>query len=695
MAPARPVTGSIEALRPGVWALDLSALTPGGPAQVPVWRERAAGAGAWMAVGGSAAALLALELAETLPGGARGALALAVGPAVRAGVPTAARATVAGVAPLQDRYVEGQVGGELGPQLAELGAALLLHGRAPGPGAVLVIEPGPSARLELWPELVGASPAAVGELLAARYPGAPSLRIGPAGERGALAAGLASGQSFVGRGGLGARFGAQLGLKALVCVGLRAGPAAEQGAWTRLLRSSPRLEQRSELGTLELFHAAAARGEAGLRGPEGLQLVEQAQASRAERHGCRGCPTPCGWSFSRSLGPAVRAHFGATVALLPGQGPARLDAALGLLEHCDRLGVDAKEVGAALELWCRAAGEALDGPRAAALLERALEPGAPQRALLDGALATARCLGLPAPLHLHGQVAPRGLSGALALAQWTSSGGSDPMRAFPFLEEQEAPLDPQGWPRFDDLPTRLWWHQNLVAALDVSGFCAFAAAGLLADGVLDLEAFAERLWPAALPAGTGTAAQRLIGLGAALIERRRAFDRRLRAPQLPPPADLFERADLEALELLRGQGLPALDSDRPDFGLWSFPRARSLPGPARACAGSAPAAQAPAPRLRADGSAGGDLGRVQLVAVGPLGRALAAALPEGRLERPLPAPLIDVLETAAALDGGLAARLLRGQRILPEVLRSGRRLGASDWVCDGDRLDLVLAIAGG
>jgi hypothetical protein len=368
---------------------------------------------------------------------------------------------------------------------------------------------------------------------------------------------------------------------------------------------------------------------------------------------------------------------------------------LGLLAMCDRLGVDAKEVGAALELWCRAEGGRFDGERAAALLERALEPEAPERILLDGAVATARQLALPAPLHLHGQVAPRGLSGSLALAQWTSSGGSDPMRAFPFLEQQDAPRDELGWPRFDDLPTRLWWHQNLVAALDVSGFCAFAAAGLLADRVLALEEFAARLWPAQLPRGQGSAADRLIGLGAALIERRRALDARLGAAGAQPPAGLFAAEDLAALELLRGRGLPALDSDAPDFRLWSVPRARPLQGP-----GGTRRPPGPAPAGALDASAAAATaaprpGRVEFVALGPLGRALARALPGGQLKHPLPAPLSEVVASAAGLDGELAARLWRDGRILPEVLRRGQRLAPGDRVQDGDRLDLVLAIAGG
>jgi aldehyde:ferredoxin oxidoreductase len=695
MAPRRDSPGTEQALRPSVWCLDLSTLEPGGAARTLDRLERPRSAAAWMAVGGSAAALLALELAEALPGGAREALALAVGPAVRAGVPTAARATVAGVGPLTGRYVEGQVGGELGPLLAQLGGALLLHGRAQGSGLVLVIEPGPRARLERWPELVGATPADTESRLGTRLALGASLRVGPAGERGALAAGLVSGQSFVGRGGLGARFGAGLSLKALVFEGFSAGPAVDQRAWTRLLQSSPRLEQRSELGTLELLHGSAARGEAGLSSAQGASLAQDAQAARASRHGCRGCPTPCGWSFARSQGPAVRAHFGATLALLPERGPERFDAALGLLAMCDRLGVDAKEVGAALELWCRAEGDRFDGERAARLLARALEPQAPERILLDGAVATARQLGLPAPLNLHGQVAPRGLSGAMALAQWSSSGGSDPMRAFPFLEQQDAPRDERGWPRFEDLPTRLWWHQNLVAALDVSGFCAFAAAGLLADRVLALEEFAARLWPAQLPQTQGSAADRFIGLGAALIERRRALDARLGAAQAEPPAGLFAAEDLAALELLRGRGLPALDSDAPEFGLWSVPRALPLAGPGGPRRPLGTPRSGPALASAAAPGEAARPGRVELFALGPLGRALGRALPGGQLGRPLPASLAEVLASAAALDEELAARLLREGRILPEVLRRGQRLAPGDRVEDGDRLDLVLAIAGG
>lgn len=680
---------------PGCWLVRLEALTPDGPAAPFEWLpwpglDRA---GPWLALGGSAGALLALELAEGLPGGPRQALALAAGSAVRAGLPTAARATVAGVAPLSDRYVEGQVGGDLGPALAHLGAPLLLIGRAAGPAAVLLLDPSRRARLVSCPELIGASPGATDDFLCRRFPVTASLRVGPAGERGARAAGLVSGStSFVGRGGLGARFGGDLNLKACALLDFPLPMRQSDGELSRLLLRSPRLEQRAELGTMELFQGAGARGEGGLSAGEGTAIGAAASAARQSARGCRGCPTPCGWTFARPASPAVRAHFGATLALLPGSGAERFDAALGLLAACDTLGVDAKECGAALELWCQALGRSLDAELAHTALERARAGKHPEAVLLDGALATARALGRTAPLNFHGQVAPRGLSSAAALAQWSSTGGSDPMRAFPFLMDAPGGAAAQAESGVAPWIERLWWHQNLVAALDTSGFCAFSAAGLLADGLLTLDGLATRLFDTRLyPAGASPGAFAL-GLGAALIERRRAFDRRLGAALGSLPPAPINSDDWRALERLRGLDCEPLDTDWESLPLWSEPRACPLPvaSPIGASDIFSQASDASATALVPS-----QRGWVQLAAIGALGRALAQRPDGNTVHLDLPATLGEALAAAAHGQPELLARLFQGPRLLPEVWRAGQRLSPADSVCAGDRLDLILAIAGG
>jgi aldehyde:ferredoxin oxidoreductase len=132
-----------------------------------------------------------------------------------------------------------------------------------------------------------------------------------------------------------------LGLKA-VCVRARAGRATRprEAALLETLARSPRLAERSRGGTLELFSSAAARGLAE-RGA-GEALAVEAGERAAEQHGCRGCPTPCGWVFERSDGTRQGARFGASHALGLALGFESLDEALFLLAACDRLGIDAK-----------------------------------------------------------------------------------------------------------------------------------------------------------------------------------------------------------------------------------------------------------------------------------------------------------------------------------------------------------------
>ena len=69
----------------------------------------------------------------------QGSFALAVGPAVARGVPTAARAVVMAHAPLAGCLRDGQVGSDLARRLARVTDLLLLEYVAPGPGAVLVL----------------------------------------------------------------------------------------------------------------------------------------------------------------------------------------------------------------------------------------------------------------------------------------------------------------------------------------------------------------------------------------------------------------------------------------------------------------------------------------------------------------------------------------------------------------------------
>jgi len=662
--------------------------------------ERGSGACAWspsdergrvLAEFGGGALGLAILLAARRRG-APAPLVLAVGEAVREGLPTAARAAVLGLSPASGLYAEGHVGGPLGARLARNLDALALGGRTTLTGAVLVLAADGRPALVARPALLGLGAAETNRRLALEFAPASVLSIGPAGERGSVLSNLAAGEappSFVGRGGLGARLG-ELGLKAVVVCG--AEPAARgEGELRARLLSSPRLAARAAGGTLELVAAAAARGE--LARAEAHALAHEVETRREERHGCRGCPTPCGWVFERAGGGRQGARFGASEALGSDLGLG-FGEALELLALCDELGLDAKEVGALLALEL-AAGTLPRGARAALeLYVRALlDAGAPGA---RGVAQRARELGCAVPL-VRGLALRPARELAERLGQRVASGGTDPMKSFPFLLESagiaalralvpgqplpEAALDPRtplGKGRL------VWGHENLVAAVDTTGFCAFSAAGLLADELASLDELAQWILPAALrePARSAWAAvtpgARLLALGAHVVLARRELDA-LRTDGADVELPEFAQAELAQPGLLDEyralRGLDAADA----------PHAQAL------AAFGTPAVLALA--RCADGAP------LEPVAAGP--RQLArvrlrgADLPAGaELELALPAPLGALLEALRA-HPELAAGRFHDGRFLPAVFRGGRRLVPSELVHPGDELEFLALIGGG
>jgi len=695
--------------------VDLSALERGGAAELhaPQFDEPWATLARW---GGNALGLACLQAHALRDARGPQPLVIAVGEAVRAALPTAARAAVLSRAPLSGLFAEGHVGGALGARLARVADALVLEGPATRAGAVLVVEEDGRCALLARPALCGASPAETARALEAELGRGAVLAIGPAGERGLPCANLSSGHappSFVGRGGLGAVFGA-LGLKAL-CVRARPAassvPGADAAALSARLSASPRLAARAAGGTLELFDAWAARGELA---PElGRRLAHEARASAHERHGCRGCPTPCGWVFERSDGVQQGARFGASHALGVGLGLESLDDALHLLGVCDRLGADAKEVGAVLALECRAQergvlpGRSARGRRDA--LARRIEalvfdPRAPGR---GGAAVLARTLGLEAEVPLsRGQAVRPEASRAVLLGQCVASGGADPMRSFPFLLESvsqarlAALLAPLPLPR-EALDARsslgkgrlVFWHENLVSAVDLSGFCAFSAAGLVSDGLVEIDELARWILPEALraPADARWAArppgERLLAAGANLVLARRELNRLYgMASDADRPA--FARAALDEPGMLdEYRALRGLDARGAPC-----PEARAYLGTPDVLALGLESLRSPRSSVRTSLPAARVRGRVTLRAGGELGSALGEAC---EVELELPASVQDVLLRAAGERASAREHLFARGEPVPAVWRAGQRLSARDLVATGDVLELVTAIAGG
>lgn len=724
--------------------LDLARLEPGrsavrAPAEWTSVDPARGRIGGW---GGSALSAAWLEEAAA-EGASEPPLVLAIGECVRRGLPTAARASVASRGASSGRLAEGQIGGDLALRLTGVADAVVLRGRARRAGSVVVLGADGVVELVVLPELRSASPAVIEREVAARFGDCAVLRAGPAAHCGVPFATLVAGgehPSHVGRGGLGAWF-ARAGLVALV---VRADPlpastgerGAGHAALLRALASSPRLRARGEGGTFELWQAFQARGELTSRNyTEGVspevagRLWQESRASGRERKGCRGCPTPCGWVFERSGGaPLQGAHFGASWALGPNLGLERFDDALRLLALCDELGVDAKESGAVLALRARAGERGLDraAPRYGevsefedALHELGRESSGDRRTDARrgalGAEALAEALGLADELaSASGQAAREGSDLAAVLGQCTSANGADPMRSFPFSTADgldrdriehllagiplpagaEDPLDPRGKGRL------VWWHENLVAAIDASGFCAFSAGGLLADGVCELDELAEWIAPAALsaesdPLGEAWRArspgERLLAAGASIALLRRRLNGRYGADADLRPRFARERLDRPGMldEYRRARGLDGVGVPRPEaLELLATPALLDLGARALSAEdepiGAGMTAMA-GPRERAPGI-------VRLVGLGPLGERLGGEI---ALEFLLPASVADVVRAVADEHPAAAPFLSRDDRPIVAVYRGGTRLDSRALVSDGERLELAVAISGG
>jgi molybdopterin converting factor small subunit len=262
------------------------------------------------------------------------------------------------------------------------------------------------------------------------------------------------------------------------------------------------------------------------------------------------------------------------------------------------------------------------------------------------------------------------------------------MRTFAFLLEGGVPLvraqrivaplklSKRGMdPRDGSEKGRLvWWHENFVAGIDSTGFCAFSAAGVLADGVMELEELAGAL----LERSPGrAAADELLGRGASLCLLAREVSGlegavRPRAEELADPWEEYR-----ALRGLDAEGVVLAEVAASVGGaeVLRWDRAEE--------SGSA---------VTRGGAAAGGRGVVSFTGIGEVGRALG-----GRVEVELEFPI----RLGAALGV-----LTRGREELRELLfvkeeaiatgmRAGERVDLEDELADGDQVDLVMAVGGG
>ncbi len=665
---------------------------------------------------GGAGLALAQSLAAARASCHPGPLTVAVGEAVRGGLPTADRATVAGISPLTGLFVDGQIGGRLARRLARVCDALCLEGHTELLGAVLVIGAEGELRLASHPALLEAQLPARGDFLRSVYGDSEGslggLVVGPAADQGvgyACLANLSSPPSFSGRGGLGLRF-RELGLVALVVTCQPVAASSKAEALRASLARSPRLAARGLGGTLEMLGAFAAVGDlgspaAGKLSPAAARELEAAAARQTlERLACAGCPTACRHIVMRASQTDGKGRQGARFSSVAALGASlqleSFDDALELLATCGEVGVDAREAGALLALLAtarqagRAPGPPLFGSASACAAElRALGDAGRDTLLSRSARDLAHETGLTDHLREARGLAVREVSSlAGLLGQWVSARGADPMRSFPFLAESGgdsarlaelfAPVDlPPGSfdPRDPAGKGRLvWWHENLATMIDVSGFCAFSAAGLVSDGVFGLDDLAALLAPRCLPSG----GREWLAAGALLVLLQRELLALLgvpgpaeEAPWLAPFLELPGMYDEYAL--LRGLDQNSAVSEE---ALARMGQAALLDVGLESLAPCAPPELPLAPGPRS-------LGRLRWRASGALAEDLGAA---GQLEADLPITVSDFL--AALAHQGPSARALIERAL---VHSQGRRLGAKDLLHEGAELDLVVLISGG
>ncbi|MEZ5978252.1 MAG: aldehyde ferredoxin oxidoreductase C-terminal domain-containing protein [Planctomycetota bacterium] len=659
--------------------------------------------------GGSALAVALVGAELDLDPAAR-PLVVAVGDAVRRGVPTAARAAIAGVSPLTGRYAEGHVGGDLGARLAAAADALVVTGRGEASGA--------ATRVLVVDELGDVQAVDFAELEALRR-----ARVAACRERFGPCAALVAGPPA--RAASPSRTSRPTSRRAS---SVAAGSARCSDSTDSLRSSSPRVPRRPTSTTATpwccdarcsrlpgSWNARTAADSNRSRRTRSAAITSvQRRSSRRRRggsvalreHRARGLSrlsTPCGFVFEDVIGgvPGVRGRFGATRSFGAAIGLGSREDAVALLAVCDEHGVDAKEVGAVLAAVCEACEcGTLDEPspkgdRAALaawiarivwgdddVAPRARRPVGSLPCPSDGGPRGARTL--PARAARHDLAAVAATAGAGA--------GTDPMRSFPFAtdvgRERLRDLVP-GAPPGSDRPESpegkglvAWWHENVVAALDSTGFCVFSGMALLADGVLGLDELARAVAPPAMLDLAADPAHALLASGASVAVLRAELDARLGGPA-PAPAwaqELVERSGVRDLyRACRGldeRGVPKATT----LALVATERL------ARPVAMLATSASGPRAAPDRTGPAPSD-GDVRVVGWGLLGAALGG---EVRLDASRAVAWSVLLERLVAARPDAERRLRAAS-----AWSSGRRLDPEDVVTPGARVDLVLALAGG
>ena len=463
-------------------------------------------------------------------------LVFATGPLTATPVPTAGRFCLVSRSPLTGTVFDCNSGGRFGVQLKRSGVdALVVTGRASSPAYISVTEEGAEIKdaSSLWGKEV---PEASRELEEREGRGASVACIGPAGERGALLAGVMNDvHRAAARGGLGAVMGSKR-LKAVVARGGEAVGVADPDRLRyvikesyRWIKANPVTSQGLPLyGTAILVNLLNELGafpshnfrHSSFPGAEEISGEALAEALLVKRKACWGCPIGCA-RVTRSGDEAGEGPEYESLWALGAQcGVGDLEAVARANYLCNRVGLDTistgSTIGCAMEL--RERGLLPGGPlfgRAEDMLEsvRALSEGKGLGEELGrGSLRLAASRGAP---ELAMQVKglelpaydPRGLQGQ-GLSFATSNRGGCHLRAY--LVGPEVLGIPKLVDRFStrDKPGLTIFYQHINAAVDSLVLCRFLQFSVSDDhlarflsattGVTykaaDLHRIGERIW---------------------------------------------------------------------------------------------------------------------------------------------------------------------------------------------------------
>jgi len=552
---------------------------------------------AWSRYGGRAltSAIVFKEVpADTDPLGSENVLVFAPGLFGGTTAPNGGRLSVGAKSPLTGGIKESNSGGQAAHALGRIGiAAIVVSGKPADPAAryMLTVEADGSAKLDRVDEWAGAGNYAVADAIKGmrsaddRY---ATITIGPAGEAGLKAAGIAVSDMkgypnrFAGRGGMGSVMGSK-GLKAIVISdkGLSHVEHADKEAFNAAMkRFSAAMKEHAvsgqalpTYGTNVLTNILSEAGGLPTRNfSEGS--FEGAEATSGERqreitlerggnvkHGCQtGCVIQCSryWvdkdGHYKTKGPEYETvwSFGADC------GIADLDDIAELDRVCGDYGLDTIEMGATMAVYMDSGAIAFgDGKAALAALKSIFEGGEPGRVLGDGAEATGKKYGVARiPVVKHQALPaydPRSVMG-IGVTYATSTMGADHTAGYAVATNilnvggEVDPLKPDGQV---ELSRNL---QIATAMLDSLGLCIFVA-----FPVLDIpEAFAAIHEMAAAHTGDDWDADALMQLGKETLVFERLYNERVgmgaaddRLPEffntdpLPPHDIVFQVSDAE------------------------------------------------------------------------------------------------------------------------------------------------------